>query len=139
MKNRISALIIVGGLFLSCDNQTVPQSKVYESVSLTLSDGMKWEVPSPMNAYMDSSLYLIDRIERNELTPAQAAGDLVNYKNGFVSNCSMEGKGHDVLHAWLIPYLGVLEDLSETNSQDQIEQIKVELIEAKRLYREYFK
>lgn len=130
--------ILIVCTFFSCSNEKAYEPIVYKDVSLSLNDEQKWSVPSQMKIYMDSSFILIDQLEHGEIDLLEIRDDLVDHKNGFVSNCTMKGAGHDVLHDWLIPYLGILDMLSEVDSAYEIEQVKAELIEAKRLYLEFF-
>jgi hypothetical protein len=40
----------------------------------------------------------------------------------LTSNCTMEGKAHDELHKWLLPYIDLVNDLS--GSKDEAEASK---------------
>ena len=46
----------------------------------------------------------------------------------LTSNCTMEGKAHDELHKWLLPYIDMVAELVETKDEStamkQFENIK---------------
>lgn len=134
MKLFKYTLILFSLTFMSCEDTPEYTPEAYKDVELTLDDGKKWEVPSTMMIHMDSAMTLISTMK-----DASAADDLIRYKDGFVSNCSMPGEGHDVLHAWLMPYIGLLEELETTNNENDFNRLKVELEESKHLFNKYFK
>ena len=123
---------------LSCSDTVEYSPVVYKDVTFELNDGEKWNVPTEMSVYMDSSFLVLDEVKDGEPISEKTIESLIRYKGLFVSNCGMEGKGHDVLHSWLIPYMDLLETVSEAKSHDDKMQTKAELIEAKRIYKEYF-
>jgi len=47
----------------------------------------------------------------------------------LTSNCTMEGKAHDELHKWLLPYIDMVDKLNKSKNNDEalntLEEIKV--------------
>jgi hypothetical protein len=132
----LAALFVVA--LVSCSEEKVYEPTTYKEVTLTLNDGAKWKVPASMKIYMDSTFARIDQLEKDADLTNEIKKELIRHKSGFVENCSMEGKGHDELHAWLIPYFDILEMVSTAKTDDEIGQAKAELIYAKELFGNYF-
>lgn len=108
-------------------------------MSLSLNDGDKWEVPAQMKIFIDSSFVLISNLDDDRGVSEGMTQKLIRQKNGFIGNCNMQGKGHDILHEWLMPYIDILQMASESSSKDEKKQIQAELVEAKIIFQKYFK
>lgn len=136
---KIYFLVLAGACtFSACEQEQGFESEIYKDVSLTLDKGERWDVPNTMQVYMDSSLRLIAGLkEDTELTDEMSA-QLIAYKDSFVSQCSMDGEAHDVLHAWLLPYIDILDMAKEAQSAVQKEEAVNELLKARELYLEFF-
>lgn len=132
------SLILIVLVSLSCENEVQYTPVVYKDVSITLNDGNKWKIPPQMKVYMDSSFLIIDQMAKEKPVDEKSVTSLVHLKNEFVSNCSVEGKGHDMLHSWLMPYMDILESLGKAKTTEEKMQAKAELIEAKRIFVKYF-
>jgi hypothetical protein len=76
-------------------------------------------------------------------------GDLKNYAaltekllvnvDLLTSNCTMKGQAHDELHKWLLPYIDLVNKLSETKEQSQAEKKFAELQSSYHTFNQYFK
>lgn len=82
--------------------------------TLELNDGKKWTVDPPMMAHLrnleqavqaSSTIHAVNH-------PALAA-NLQENLGRLVTNCTMEGKAHDELHKWLMPFLAMTAEYSE--------------------------
>jgi hypothetical protein len=125
-------------LISACESKPTIEPTVYADVELSLDKGKKWQVPSGMASYMDSSFVLISEMKTSRKVSTQNAEALYSFKNAFVSNCTMKEEGHEILHLWLIPYIGILDDMEIAETDLEKERSLVEIIEAKRIYKEYF-
>ncbi|MDX2361263.1 MAG: hypothetical protein QNK23_10680 [Crocinitomicaceae bacterium] len=122
----------------SCSTEET-QPSVYDTVKLELNDGEKWQVSPEMMLPMTTSMELIDSVAlETKVDYTDIAEQLISNKSAFVSSCDMKGKGHDVLHSWLMPYIGLLDDLQQATTTAEQERIFDEILVAKSLFNEYF-
>ncbi len=124
--NKIVTFLIMGLLLISCKNNG---SSNEQNEKLQLNNGQKWKVDEKMLVFirnMESDILDFsntDQKDFNILTEKlQSNIDLLT------SNCTMKGDAHDALHKWLLPYIEIVNTLSETkNSTEastQFENIK---------------
>ena len=140
MQRLFIPIILMALFFSSCQETQIEEApSVYDDVVLSLNKGDKWVIPGDMKIYMDSSMALIKASEANESYPDDLAEVLYHQKNSFVSNCTMKGTGHDMLHEWLIPYIGLLDEFEAAPSDNRKTEILHDLLNAKNRYSEYFK
>lgn len=75
--------------------------------ALELNDGRKWVVPPGMMVHIRN---IETDIHNFEAAPAKdhatLASAIQQHLGRLVTNCTMEGKAHDELHKWLMPFLG---------------------------------
>jgi len=134
-----SSLFVVMIGLSACTEDNTPIPSVYDNVSLELNNGEKWDVSDNMIQHMNNSFDLIDEATGESEKDYEAlAKDLVEQKTAFVSSCDMKGEGHDVLHAWLMPYIGLLEDLDKATTLDDQERILGDIENARTIFLEYF-
>jgi hypothetical protein len=110
--NKILTFLIMGLLLISCKNNG---SSNEQNEKLQLNNGEKWKVDEKMLVYirnMESDILDFsntDQKDFNILTEKlQSNIDLLT------SNCTMKGDAHDALHKWLLPYIEIVNTLSET-------------------------
>lgn len=134
---KITILIPVIGLFLvSCGNASNEKSEEQteiethdehhhddESEAIELNNGEKWTVDANMLTHirtMENDVISFAKVEQKDYKvlseKLQASIDLLT------SNCTMTGQAHDELHKWLLPYMDLVEELSE--AEDKIEAEK---------------
>lgn len=135
--NKLILTFAVGSLLLySCgnssneklNNQTeVAQHNDHhhddESEAIELNNGEKWQVNANMITHirnMENDVISFAKVEQKDYKvlseKLQASIDLLT------SNCTMTGQAHDELHKWLLPYMDLVEELSE--AEDKIEAEK---------------
>ena len=135
--NKLILTFAVGSLLLySCgnssneklNNQTeVAQHNDHhhddESEAIELNNGEKWQVNANMITHirnMENDVVSYAKVEQKDYKSLseklQASIDLLT------SNCTMTGQAHDELHKWLLPYMDLVEELSE--AEDKIEAEK---------------
>lgn len=136
MKTKIPSLIIAGLFLISCgqtsdhssdaENQTVHEEHDHnnDSEAIQLNNGEKWEVNAEMlppiqnmerqiNAFTDS-----DQKDYNSL-----ALGLQNDINDLTSSCTMTGQGHDELHKWLLPFIELVNDMLEAETEEEVAHV----------------
>lgn len=134
---KITILIPVISLFLfSCGNTSKEKPKEQtetvthkehqhdeESEIIELNNGEKWKVDANMLTHirtMENDVISFAKVEQKDYKvlseKLQASIDLLT------SNCTMTGQAHDELHKWLLPYMDLVEELSE--AEDKIEAEK---------------
>jgi len=93
---------------------------------IALDNGNKWDVPDNMMVHVRT----MQEGMRNHLAKPESERDvqaimvvLDNAIEGMTSNCTMRGQGHDELHKWLVPFIEMAEELSE--STDHAEQARM--------------
>ena len=135
--NKLILTFAVGSLLLySCGNSTneklnnqteVAQHNDHhhddESEAIELNNGEKWQVNANMITHirnMENDVVSYAKVEQKDYKvlseKLQASIDLLT------SNCTMTGQAHDELHKWLLPYMDLVEELSE--AEDKIEAEK---------------
>ncbi len=142
MKTKLILLMVVGLFMLSCSDRVADKSKLEdESVvkeehsshndlqTIELNNGEKWKVDDHMlvhirNMEKDVQMFSTSVPKNYNLL----AEKLQNNIDLLTSNCTMEGKAHDELHKWLLPYIDMVAELvdtkDETTAMKQFENIK---------------
>lgn len=160
MKNKITLLVaIVIGINYGCNNSvkeeinetTVKQESVLpaenehqhsESDSIELNNGVKWTVVPDMMKYirtMESDINHFSETKPTELKDFQQLGvSLQKNIDLLTSNCTMEGKAHDELHKWLLPYIDLVDKLNKSNNYENAQKTLEELKSSYKLFNTYF-
>jgi len=127
-------LLIVGTTFLfSCTQKEEKQNEVEsqvienhshtESDSIELNNGDKWKVVSEMMGHirnMESDINRFAETEHSDLKDySQLGSSLQKNIDLLTSNCTMEGKAHDELHKWLLPYIDMVDKLNKSKNSDE--------------------
>ena len=138
MKYTLMLATALTFMFGSCTNENNASStpSIYDEIELELNDGEKWEISSSMKSHIESSR---KAIEHGDFKHEQLAEELIQSKDNFISGCDMTGHGHDVLHEWLIPYIGLLDDYKEANNEKDQEEALNQIKMALKVFDEYFK
>lgn len=77
---------------------------------------------------MESAINRIDKVENRSFEEFQKLGEsLKGNIDLLTSNCTMEGKAHDELHKWLLPYIDLVDALNNSKSMEESMQIIEEI------------
>ena len=131
---KITILIPVISLFLfSCGNTSNEKSKEQtetvtheehqhnaEIQNIELNNGEKWEVDANMITHirnMENDVISFAKVEQKDYK--SLSKQLQSNINLLTSNCTMKGKAHDELHKWLLPYIDLVKELSETKNESE--------------------
>lgn len=124
----ISVLILV-----ACANEKKEESKNvmeekpteetahdHSSDELKLNEGAKWKVDDSMMVYLRNMESTITNFLPKDKNSYQNLSDTLKSNIDLLtSNCTMKGAAHDELHKWLIPYIDKVNDLAESENQDE--------------------
>jgi hypothetical protein len=141
MKTLIISLITISILLLGCNNTSnVNIKEQKESVineehhqgqeidQIELNNGEKWKVDNNMLIY-------IHKMEKDIISFSDAAQkDYVLLSTKLKKNidlvlfkCTMEGKAHEELHKWLVPFMELNEKLSKSKDIKESELLYSEI------------
>ncbi len=88
--------------------------------AIELNNGEKWKVVPEMLLHirnMENDVTTYKNTAQNDYKSLslklQSSIDLLT------SNCTMEGKAHDELHKWLLPYIDLVNDLAESKDKNE--------------------
>lgn len=135
MKMKVSYLLILTGtLFIaSCNQQETVKNETVtaaieehhhnESDSIELNNGDKWEVVPKMMQHirnMESDINHFGEIQHTGLKDfTQLGARLQKNIDLLTSSCTMEGKAHDELHKWLVPYIDMVGKLNASKNSEE--------------------
>ena len=131
---KITILIPVISLFLfSCGNTSNEKSKEQtetvtheehqhnaEIQTIELNNGEKWKVDANMITHirnMENDVISFAKVEQKDYK--SLSKQLQSNIDLLTSNCTMKGKAHDELHKWLLPYIDLVKELSETKNETE--------------------
>ena len=151
---RFSLIIfVIGTTFLFSCNQTEEKKEKIESQvienhshiesdSIELNNGTKWKVVPEMMAHirnMESDINRFDEAKHTELKDfTQLGASLQKNIDLLTSNCTMEGKAHDELHKWLLPYIDMVDKLNKSKNSDEALRTFEEIKASYKLFSIYF-
>jgi len=152
---RFSAILIFSGaLFLySCGQQEEKKKEVTsqvmeehhhnETYSIELNNGAKWKVVPEMMKHirnMESDVYRFNESQHLDLKDfTQLGKSLQKNIDLLTSSCTMEGKAHDELHKWLLPYIDMVEKLNKSKTKDEALLTAEEIVASFKTLNIYFK
>lgn len=143
MKKLIILVAAFSALPFGCGNPTNEKSEELaetvtsekhphgaELTTIELNKGEKWKVDTNMITHirnMESDVSSFANAEQKDYEALSVK--LQSNIDLLTSNCTMKGKAHDELHKWLLPYIDMVEDLSEakdeTAASKQFENIRI--------------
>ena len=139
MKKKIILIPAIALFLFSCGNASNEKSEDlseiethnehhhdHENEAIELNNGEKWTVDANMLTHirtMENDVISFAKVEQKDYKvlseKLQASIDLLT------SNCTMTGQAHDELHKWLLPYMDLVEELSEAiNEAEALQQFE---------------
>jgi hypothetical protein len=107
--------------------------------ALKLNDGAKWDINQEMMPPLKSMENNIhDFNDSEEKDYKLLADNLQEDISALISSCTMKGKSHDELHKWLVPYMNLVEELSEARGDKSAEKTFLQIQEAFAVFNQYF-
>lgn len=136
MKTKIGSLVAFSLFLFSCGNTSNEKSKEQpetvtqrehqhdeKTEAIELINGEKWKVDDNMLVHirnMENDVIFFAKVEQKDYR--SLSKKLQSNIDLLTSNCTMKGKAHDELHKWLLPYIDLVNQLSE--EEDQVEAAK---------------
>lgn len=129
MKLKLFASIVTFIGIISCNNTqqnaanatqdsvVTDNHELKESEEIELNNGEKWKVDEPMMALikkMEKDVISFKKTEINNY--AILAKSLKITIDSLTSNCTMEGRAHDELHKWLLPFIDLVDEFKNNLS-----------------------
>ena len=130
MKKISIALAFTGFLLVGCsNNSTEPVKEQTETVAkeehhhegaepIELNNGQKWKVDDSMMIYigrMENDIASFTKAGQKEYS--SLATTLQPSIDSLTSSCTMQGKAHDELHKWLLPYIDMVKEMKNTKTE----------------------
>ena len=113
-----------------------------ETDSIEFNNGAKWKVVPEMMAHirnMESDINGFSETKHTELKDfTQLGSSLQKNIDLLTSNCTMEGKAHDELHKWLLPYIDMVDKLNKSKNNDEALHTFEEIKASYKLFNIYF-
>ena len=147
------ALFLMSSFIFSCnENSTVIDNteKNQEAESheghhhgdepISLNNGEKWSVNEEMMIHVQSMEREINSFDpKSENDYKVLAKNIDKNIDLLVSSCTMKGQSHDELHKWLVPFIDLSKEFSESKTEQEfavnLEKIKVSFV----TFNTYFK
>jgi TolA-binding protein len=150
---KISISFTLISLFLfSCSNTSNEKSKQQtETVTheehqhsddvqtIELNNGEKWKVEGNMITHirnMEIDINSFANVEQKDFK--SLAEKLQSNIDLLTSNCTMEGKAHDELHKWLLPYIDIVKELSEAKDETEASKLFKNIQTSFTTFNQYF-
>ena len=111
----------------------------HDSATIELNEGEKWSLPDTMRHYlraMEADIVNFDASDSAAFD--KLASSLDANLDGLTSNCTMKGKGHDELHKWLVPYMNLVEKMTESDNEADSKSIFTEMESSFKTFNTYF-
>lgn len=88
-----------------------------ETAEIELNQNKKWPVDPPMMAIIRDMNQSVLDFKGKSVGDYKQLGDSLSKKiNMLTSSCTMQGKAHDELHKWLVPFIDLVGEFSEIKS-----------------------
>ena len=101
----------------SINNELQPEE---ESEVIKLNNGEKWKVDANMlNHIRHMENDVVSFAKEVQKDYKSLSEKLQSNIDLLTSNCTMKGKAHDELHKWLLPYIDMIEELSEAKDETE--------------------
>lgn len=131
MNTKLILVLVISAILSSCSSEsptkqnnqtetTLPQViPENNSTSIELNNGEKWKVDEKMMTHihnMENDITAFNEMEQKDYK--SLSGKLQTNLDLLRSGCTMEGKAHDELHKWLLPFMDLVKNLSETKNSE---------------------
>ena len=152
MFKKIGFLLATTLILISCDNKKIEKETLVvsnethqhnEGDPIELNNGSKWKVVPEMMAHIRNMELDINRFVEAKHTELkdfrQLGASLQKNSDLLTSNCTMDGKAHDELHKWLLPYIDMVDKLNKSKNNDEALHTFEEIKASNKLFNIYFK
>jgi len=108
------------------------------SANLELDNGKKWKTNTEMLPFIQEQERLIKGYDSDKGDYKKLAADLTSANEKLIKSCTMTGKSHEVLHAWLTNHMNTIQQLAKTNNKAEAEKLTEALEHSMESYHHYF-
>ena len=145
MKTKLILLLAINAILLSCGREVknketaqietaFTQAKPKDNTtSIELNNGQQWKVDERMMTHirnMEKDIFIFSKSGQKDYK--SLADKLQTNLDLLTSGCTMEGRAHDELRKWLLPFMDLVKDFSSTKGDDfavnQFEKIQSSFI-----------
>ena len=138
MNTKLIFFFTFAFLLLGCNNSTTNKEVTQQDTVVTevvhqheeveailLDNGKKWVVVPEMMAFIKNIESAVDEFSNKE-TPSfeeyqTLSKGIAKNLEDLTANCTMTGQAHDELHKWLVPFLDLSAEFSETTNVKEAE------------------
>ena len=156
MKFRIIFLFVAGLILLGCNADSGKNNKIQqdslvteehhhhddEADAIQMDGDKKWVVVPEMMKYIRNIEDAVVEFSKKENTSFDDYKNLAQQieKNlgDLTSNCTMTGQAHDELHKWLVPFLDLSKEFSESKNQEEAKNNFQKVKESFEVFNKYF-
>ncbi|MFT7344275.1 MAG: hypothetical protein ACI9XP_000858 [Lentimonas sp.] len=147
MKKYSYAFFVGMALVLtSCGNSieneasnSIHEEHNHDDESIELDNGEKWKVLDEMMGHIRNMESDVIAFENQEEKDYQSlAIRLIDNIDLLTSNCTMTGQAHDELHKWLLPYIDIVSELTETKNNEAAGEIYQKIQVSFKTFNAYF-
>lgn len=124
----------------SSNSDPIHEGHNHDDESIELDDGKKWIVVDEMMGHirnMESDVALFESQEEKDYHALSVK--LENNIDLLTSNCTMTGQAHDELHKWLLPYIDMVDELSNAKNDEAAASIYHKIQVSFKSFNTYFK
>ena len=153
MKNNkiwtiaISSLLLFGCGNTASEKPSLPPTSAMqeeyhhdeESDAIALDNGQKWTVNTNMIVHirnMEKDINTFALAQQKDYK--SLSGKLQKNIDLLTANCTMEGKAHDELHKWLVPYIDMVSELSEAKDKTEAAKYFANIQNSFTTFNQYF-
>jgi hypothetical protein len=145
MKKILFIFTVISLLNQACqqnkkNNTEIDTHQHEETTEISLNNGEKWEVEPKMMLIIKSMEMEIEQFKRGKLNQYLALADTLSSKiSELTSSCTMQGKAHDELHKWLVPFMESVDEFTAIKTEKEGDEFIKLFQEDFLLFNTYFK
>lgn len=109
-----------------------------EGVKLELNNGAKWKMNAEMKPFINEMESQVNAYKPESDDYKLLARNLGETNDNLIKSCTIKGTPHDVLHAWLMPHMELIDDLKKADNKEEGNKIAGELKESMVKYHQFF-
>jgi len=140
VKMKKYTYVLIAGLaffMTSCETEVkedqsstdpIHEEHDHANEAIELDNGKKWVVVDEIMGYIKKMEDAVDAVESQDSIDYDVlTSELESNVELLTSNCTMTGKAHDELHKWLLPYLDLVDELSNSKNDQEANAVLREI------------
>ncbi len=108
------------------------------SVKLELNNGAKWTMNAEMKPYINDMESQVNAFKPESDDYKVLAKNLGETNDNLIKSCTIKGTPHDVLHAWLMPHMELIDKLKKADNKEDANHVVGDLKHSMESYHMYF-